>query len=65
VIGYGGWGMGPNPQSPNPQSPIPNPHLNDNLNKFEILFKFILNLIKLIIIHYSSFKSNFKNGNSK
>jgi len=54
---------------PNPQSPIPNPqspyYLNDNLNKFEILFKFILNLIKLIIIHYSSFKSNFKNGNSK
>jgi len=25
-LGFGGWGIGPNPQSPipNPQSPIPN-----------------------------------------
>jgi len=25
VLGVGGWGQGPKPQTPNPQSPIPNP----------------------------------------
>jgi len=24
-LGFGGWGLGPTPQTPNPQSPIPNP----------------------------------------
>jgi hypothetical protein len=35
-LGFGVWGLGPNPQSPipNPQSPIPNPHSNNEINEF-------------------------------
>ena len=40
-MGDGGWGIGywAQPPTPNPQSPIPNPHLNDDLLRFNYLYK--------------------------
>jgi len=40
-LGFGVWGMGPNPKSPipNPQSPIPNPQSPD-LYLYLIRFKY-------------------------
>jgi hypothetical protein len=42
-LGFGGWGLGPNPQIPNPQSPIPNPQ------KRKIFLKLIINKFKFKI----------------
>jgi len=45
-MGYGLWGLGPNPQSPIPNPPIPNPHINISLNnkiKFIKKYYFLIN----------------------
>jgi hypothetical protein len=64
VWGFGGWGLGPNPQSPipNPQSPIPNPHIK-NYNKINIIkINLIINLKKYFNFfnYYSIQKINKK-----
>jgi hypothetical protein len=51
VLGAGGWGIGPTPQSqspiPNPQSPIPNPQYKYiYINFIKILDKTDLFIIK-------------------
>jgi len=37
-LGFGGWGLGPNPNPPipNPQSPIP----NNNIKEFILIYKY-------------------------
>jgi len=49
-LGIGDWGLGIGDWAqspiPNPQSPIPNPHFIDFIH--HILFKYNLNIIKII-----------------
>jgi len=49
VVGAGGGGLGPNPQTPNPQSPIPNPQSPMHIRNynFYILIKFQINEINI------------------
>jgi hypothetical protein len=48
-VGFGGLGIGPNPQTPNPQSPIPNPQSPNLILNFLKKIKIIKNKNKLLV----------------